>query len=207
MPDQNGVETVRRLRKIVGQEVPIIILTAYDWGDIEEEAKEAGVTTFCSKPVFLSELCNVLSAPYETGEQEEQAEALPACFEGKKILLVEDNEINQEIARTILEEAGFVIDTANDGTVAVEKMKENPADAYDLILMDVQMPIMNGYQAARAIRVLDDTVKASVPIVAMTANAFDEDRQLALEAGMNGHISKPIDITVLMETLGEILKG
>ena len=207
MPDQNGVETVRRLRKIVGQEVPIIILTAYDWGDIEEEAKEAGVTTFCSKPVFLSELCNVLSAPYETGEQEEQAEALPACFEGKKILLVEDNEINQEIARTILEEAGFVIDTANDGTVAVEKMKENPADAYDLILMDVQMPIMNGYQATRAIRALDDTVKASVPIVAMTANAFDEDRQLALGAGMNGHISKPIDITVLMETLGEILKG
>ena len=207
MPDMNGVETVRRIRKIVGAEVPVIILTAYDWGDIEEEAREAGVTTFCSKPVFLSELCNVLTAPYETAGQEEKEEALPACFEGKKILLVEDNEINQEIARTILEEAGFVIDTADDGTVAVEKMKEKPADAYDLILMDVQMPVMNGYQATRAIRKLEDPVKAAIPIVAMTANAFDEDRMLALEAGMNGHIAKPIDISVLMETLQEILKG
>ena len=207
MPDMNGVETVRRIRKAVGEEVPIIILTAYDWGDIEEEAREAGVTTFCSKPVFLSELCNVLTAPYETAAQEEKEEALPACFEGKKILLVEDNEINQEIARTILEEAGFVIDTADDGTVAVDKMKEKPADAYDLILMDVQMPVMNGYQATRAIRKLEDPVKAAIPIVAMTANAFDEDRMLALEAGMNGHIAKPIDISVLMETLQEILKG
>ncbi len=207
MPDMNGVETVRRIRKVVGEEVPIIILTAYDWGDIEEEAREAGVTTFCSKPVFLSELCNVLTAPYETAAQEEKEEALPACFEGKKILLVEDNEINQEIARTILEEAGFVIDTADDGTVAVDKMKEKPADAYDLILMDVQMPVMNGYQATRAIRKLEDPVKAAIPIVAMTANAFDEDRMLALEAGMNGHIAKPIDISVLMETLQEILKG
>ena len=207
MPDMNGVETVRRIRKAVGEEVPIIILTAYDWGDIEEEAREAGVTTFCSQPVFLSELCNVLTAPYETAAQEEKEEALPACFEGKKILLVEDNEINQEIARTILEEAGFVIDTADDGTVAVDKMKEKPADAYDLILMDVQMPVMNGYQATRAIRKLEDPVKAAIPIVAMTANAFDEDRMLALEAGMNGHIAKPIDISVLMETLQEILKG
>lgn len=207
MPDMNGVETVRRIRKIVGAEVPIIILTAYDWGDIEEEAMEAGVNTFCSKPVFLSELCNVLTAPYVTAGQEEKEEALPACFEGKKILLVEDNEINQEIARTILEEAGFVIDTADDGTVAVEKMKEKPADAYDLILMDVQMPVMNGYQATKAIRGLEDPVKAAIPIVAMTANAFDEDRMLALEAGMNGHIAKPIDIAVLMETLQEILKG
>nr|WP_304955008.1 response regulator [uncultured Acetatifactor sp.] len=207
MPDMNGVETVRRIRRIVGEEAPIIILTAYDWGDIEEEAREAGVTTFCSKPVFLSELCNVLTAPYGTGEQKEQEEALPPCFEGKKILLVEDNEINQEIARTILEEAGFVVDTAEDGTVAVEKMKENPAGTYDLILMDVQMPIMNGYQATRAIRALEDSARAAIPIVAMTANAFDEDRMLALEAGMDGHIAKPIDIAMLMETLREILKG
>ena len=206
MPDMNGVETVRRIRKIVGAKIPIIILTAYDWGDIEEEAREAGVTTFCSKPIFLSELCNVLTAPYETVGQEEKTEPHPTCFEGKKILLVEDNEINQEIARTILEEAGFVIDTADDGTVAVEKMKEKPADAYDLILMDVQMPVMNGYQATRAIRRLEDPVKAAIPIVAMTANAFDEDRMLALDAGMNGHIAKPIDIAVLMETLQEILK-
>ena len=206
MPDMNGVETVRRIRKIVGETVPIIILTAYDWGDIEEEAREAGVTTFCSKPIFLSELCSVLTAPYEKAEKEEKEEALPACFEGKKILLVEDNEINQEIARTILEEAGFVIETAEDGTVAVDKMKAAPAGAYDLILMDVQMPIMNGYEATRAIRALEDPAKAAIPIIAMTANAFDEDRLLALEAGMNGHIAKPIDIAMLMETLQEILK-
>lgn len=207
MPDMNGVETVRRIRKIVGEEIPIIILTAYDWGDIEEEAREAGVTTFCSKPIFLSELCQVLTAPYETEEQEEAKEELPECFDGKKILLVEDNEINQEIARTILEEAGFVIDTANDGTVAVERMKNAAEDAYDLILMDVQMPVMDGYTATRAIRALEDPVKAAIPIVAMTANAFDEDRMLALEAGMNGHIAKPIDIAMLMKTLQEILKG
>ena len=196
MPDMNGVETVRRIRKIVGDEIPIIILTAYDWGDIEEEAKEAGVSTFCSKPIFLSELCQVLTAPYETNEQEETKEEFAECFEGKKILLVEDNEINQEIARTILEEAGFVIDTADAA-----------ADAYDLILMDVQMPVMDGYNATRAIRALEDPVKAAIPIVAMTANAFDEDRMLALEAGMNGHIAKPIDIAVLMKTLQEILRG
>ena len=207
MPDMNGVETVRRIRKIVGDEIPIIILTAYDWGDIEEEAKEAGVSTFCSKPIFLSELCQVLTAPYETNEQEETKEEFAECFEGKKILLVEDNEINQEIARTILEEAGFVIDTADDGTVAVETMKNAAADAYDLILMDVQMPVMDGYNATRAIRALEDPVKAAIPIVAMTANAFDEDRMLALEAGMNGHIAKPIDIAVLMKTLQEILRG
>ena len=206
MPDMNGVETVRRIRKMVGDAVPIIILTAYDWGDIEEEAREAGVTTFCSKPIFLSELCQVLTAPYETEEPEEIKEDFSECFEGKRILLVEDNEINQEIARTILEEAGFVIDTAEDGTVAVEKMKEKPADSYDLILMDVQMPIMNGYQATRAIRALEDPAKSAIPIVAMTANAFDEDRMLALEAGMNGHIAKPIDIAMLMGTLQEILK-
>lgn len=149
----------------------------------------------------------MLTAPYETNEQEETKEEFAECFEGKKILLVEDNEINQEIARTILEEAGFVIDTADDGTVAVETMKNAAADAYDLILMDVQMPVMDGYNATRAIRALEDPVKAAIPIVAMTANAFDEDRMLALEAGMNGHIAKPIDIAVLMKTLQEILRG
>ena len=123
-----------------------------------------------------------------------------------RLLLVEDNELNQEIAQTILETAGFTIDTADDGSVAVERIKEMPADTYDLILMDVQMPIMNGYQATRAIRALDDSAKASIPIVAMTANAFDEDRKEAIESGMNGYVPKPIDIEKLMKTLEEILK-
>ena len=124
---------------------------------------------------------------------------------GRKLLLVEDNELNQEIAKTILEEAGFLIDTADDGTIAVEKLEAAPADAYDLILMDIQMPVMDGYQATQAIRAMADPVKASIPIVAMTANAFEEDRQKAAEAGMDGHVAKPIDVEKLMDVLEEIL--
>ena len=205
IPDLNGVETARRLRRIVGDEVTIIILTAYDWSDIEEEAKEAGVTAFCSKPLFLSELRNILTAPYREAEETEEQDVSMQFLSGKKILLVEDNELNQEIARTVLEEVGFIIDTADDGTEAVEKMKTAQADTYDLILMDIQMPVMDGYEAARTIRALDDPARANVPIVAMTANAFEEDRQRAFDAGMNGHVPKPIDIPKLLETLQEIL--
>ena len=206
MPDMNGIELVRRIRRVIGDAMPIIILTAYDWTDIEEEAREAGVTAFCSKPLFLSELREVLAAPYVTREAEEETDISEMRFDGRSILLVEDNELNQEIAQTILEAAGFVIDTADDGSIAVERMKEMPADTYDLILMDVQMPIMNGYQATRAIRALDDPVKAAIPIVAMTANAFEEDRKEAMDAGMNGYVPKPIDIEKLMKTLEDILK-
>lgn len=206
MPDLNGIEVVRRIRRVIGDIPTIIILTAYDWADIEEEAKEAGVTAFCSKPIFLSELRGILAAPFEQEKDEEEDTQLE-MFTGRKILLVEDNEINQEIAKAILEEAGFVIDIADDGSVAVDLMKKVPDDAYDLILMDIQMSIMNGYDAARAIRALDNPIKAAIPIVAMTANAFEEDRQLALEAGMNGHVAKPIDVPKLLETLKDILKN
>ncbi len=206
MPDMNGIELVRRIRKLIGDMTPIIILTAYDWADIEEEAKEAGVTAFCSKPLFLSELREVLAAPYIEQESSEKPDTPELRFDGRRILLVEDNELNQEISRAILEDIGFIIDTADDGTVAVDMMKEMPADTYDLILMDIQMPIMNGYDATRAIRAMDDSVKAAIPIVAMTANAFEEDRQEAMNAGMNGHVAKPINIEKLMETLKSILK-
>ncbi len=205
MPDMNGIEVVRRIRKVIGDTATIIILTAYDWADIEDEAKMAGVTAFCSKPIFLSELRQILLAPYmEPVEVEEEEEA--EFFTGKKILLVEDNEINQEIAKEILENAGLMLDIVNDGTEAVDRMKNVEADTYDLILMDIQMPIMDGYEATRHIRALENSKKASVPIVAMTANAFDEDRQKALEAGMNGHIAKPIDIPNLMDVLKEMLR-
>ncbi|MBD5144128.1 MAG: response regulator [Ruminococcus sp.] len=206
MPDMNGIELVRRIRKVIRDTTPIIILTAYDWADIEEEAKEAGVTAFCPKPIFFSELRGILAAPYIEQENSGETDTPELRFDGMKILLVEDNELNQEIAQTILENVGFVIDTADDGTVAVDRMKEMPAGTYDLILMDVQMPIMNGYQATRVIRALDDSIKAEIPIVAMTANAFDEDRQEAIDAGMNGHVAKPINIEKLMETLKDILK-
>ena len=206
MPDMNGIEVVRRIRRIIGEMAVIIVLTAYDWTDIEEEAKEAGVTAFCSKPIFLSELRGILVSPYVVQADAQEQPDTAASFAGKKILLVEDNEINQEIAKAILEEAGFALDIVGDGTEAVDVMKTDAADMYDLILMDIQMPIMNGYEAAREIRAMQNPKCASIPIVAMTANAFDEDRQKAFDVGMNGHVAKPIDIANLFETLQEILR-
>ena len=203
MPDMNGVETVRRIRRIVGNDKPIIILTAYDWSDIEDEAREAGVTAFCSKPIFMSELRDVLTRPFRV--QEEAPAAATQDFAGQKILLVEDNELNQEIAQAILQESGFEVELASDGTEAVDKVAHAAPGQYDLILMDIQMPKMDGYEATRRIRALPDPAQASIPIVAMTANAFAEDKRAALEAGMNGHIAKPIEIPKLMETLKEIL--
>ena len=205
MPDLNGIETVRRIRKIVGDDAPIIILTAYDWSDIEEEARQAGVTDFCSKPLFMSELRSVLAKPFLV--EKPAVEEAPAAvdFTGKQILLAEDNEMNQMIAVAILENAGFTIDIASNGAEAVEKMEQAPAGTYDVILMDIQMPIMDGYEAAKRIRAMEDQKKAEIPIVAVTANAFEEDRKIALEAGMNGHLAKPYDIDAIMQTLSEIL--
>ncbi len=206
MPDLNGIEAVRRIRKIVGDDVPVIILTAYDWADIEEEAREAGVTAFCSKPIFMSELKSVLAKPFAA--EKPAAEEVPAAvdFTGKRLLLAEDNEMNQMIAVAILENVGFTIDIAVNGVEAVEKMERSPAGTYDVILMDIQMPQMDGYEAARRIRAFEDRKKAEIPIVAVTANAFEEDRKIALEAGMNGHLAKPYDINAIMQTLSEILK-
>lgn len=205
MPDMNGVEVVRRIRGLVGEETPIIILTAYDWSDIEEEARKAGVTAFCSKPIFLSELKEILESPFGVKNLEAP---LPEefSFSEKKILLVEDNELNQEITVTILEEVGFIVDVANDGSVAVDIMKSSEPHQYDLILMDIQMPLMDGYEATRQIRALENPDTAHIPIIAMTANAFDEDKKAALDAGMNGHIAKPIDVSKLLDLLWEIVK-
>ncbi|MGN1410643.1 MAG: response regulator [Eubacteriales bacterium] len=205
MPDMNGVETVRRIRKVIGDSTPIIILTAYDWSDIEEEAREAGVTAFVMKPLFMSELREVLTRPVRV-EIKKEEKPKNVDFAGKRILLVEDNELNQEIAAEILNEAGFVVDVANDGIAAVDKMASAASDHYDLILMDVQMPRMNGFIATREIRTLSDSKKANIPIIAMTANAFDEDKNLAFEAGMDGFVSKPINIDALMNILKDILK-
>ena len=205
MPDMNGVETVRRIRKVIGDTAPIIILTAYDWADIEQEAREAGVTAFCSKPLFMSELRSVLAAPFCKAAVEEAPEPEKADFTGKRILLAEDNEMNQMIAEAILTESGFAVDIAPDGAEAVRMMEEAPAGTYDIILMDIQMPTMDGYEAARRIRALDDPAKAGIPIIAVTANAFEEDRRLALDAGMDGHLAKPYDIPKMLDTLGRIL--
>ena len=207
MPDMNGVELTRQIRSTVGDRVPIIILTAYDWGDIEEEAKKAGVSSFCSKPIFMSELRRVLSEPFHIAadETEPETEMEGVSFTGRKILLAEDNEMNQMIALAILTESGLEVEIANNGEEAVSMMMTAPAGTYDIILMDIQMPLMDGYEAARLIRAFDDPAKANIPIVAVTANAFEEDRKLALEAGMNGHLAKPYDIPKMMETLKQLL--
>jgi len=208
MPDMNGIEVVRRIRMEIGDDTPIVILTAYDWSDIEAEARAAGVTAFCSKPIFLSELSRLLIAATENNQEQKISDESSAVngLAGKKILLVEDNELNQEIADEILTEAGFFVETAENGQIAVDKVTEAAAGAYDVVLMDIQMPVMDGYEATRQIRALSDKAKAQVPIVAMTANAFDEDRQRAFDAGMNDHIAKPIVICKLMDTLAEVLK-
>jgi signal transduction histidine kinase/DNA-binding response OmpR family regulator len=206
MPDMNGIETVRQIRRHIGDDsVPIIILTAYDWADIEEEARAAGVTAFVSKPIFLSELREVLSQPFRVASDGEAAGAAVAGADvdvaGTKILLVEDNGMNQEIAEAILTQHGFVVDIVDDGTRAVEAMAAAEPGAYDLVLMDIQMPGMDGYDATRAIRCLPNPAVANIPIVAMSANAFAEDRAKAAEAGMNGYITKPIDIDKMLEAV------
>ena len=203
MPDMNGIETVRRIRKVIGNDTPIIILTAYDWTDIAEEAKEAGVTAFVSKPLFMSELRAALT---EQAVEAEIEYPIKHNLAGKRILLVEDNELNREIAIAILEEAGFIVEWVEDGTDAVERMNEVDDNAYDLILMDIQMPRMDGYTATREIRTLKNNKKANIPIVAMTANAFEEDKRKAFEAGMNAHISKPISIDIIIHTLNSIFE-
>ena len=207
MPEQNGIETVRQIRRVVGMTAPVIILTAYDYSDIEQEAKAAGVTTFCTKPLFMSDLKNALSRAIRGSESESKADDLTATnFDGKRVLLVEDIEVNREIAKAVLTEIGLDVDDADDGTVALEKFRDAPPNRYDLILMDVQMPKMNGYEATRAIRALNRPDAKSVPIVAMTANAFEEDKDNALKAGMNDHLAKPLDIPKLLATLTKYLK-
>ena len=206
IPDMNGIEIVRQIRKVIGNRCPIIILTAYDWADIEDEARAAGVTAFCEKPLFLSELRRVLAEPFRAEPAAKPAQPTAADLKGKKLLLVEDNELNREIALEILKEAGFVVDTAEDGAVAVQKIKQAAPGQYDLILMDIQMPNLDGYEATRQIRALPDAEKANIPIFAMTANAFEEDRQNALAAGMNGHIAKPLDVPHLLRVLADALK-
>lgn len=207
MPETSGIETARKIRRVVGNDAPIIILTAYDWSDIEEEALAAGVTAFCAKPLFMSDLKSALLAANNLIEKEDEAaEWTLADFSGKRVLLVEDIELNREIAQVILEEAGFVVESAPDGTDAVAMVEKSEENYYDVVLMDVQMPIMNGYEATRTIRNLPRNDVRDLPIIAMTANALEEDKEAALKNGMNAHISKPLNMDIFISVLKQFVK-
>ncbi len=214
MPELSGIETVREIRRIVGEDSPIILMSAYDWADIESEARQAGVTGFISKPLFASDLHHTLehSLGQSEGEPESksgadlQAASLPSeeDFTGRRILLTEDNELNREIAAEILREAGFTVECAENGREACDMLLSSRPGYYDLILMDIQMPVMDGYAATQTIRAMEDPALAGIPIIAMTANAFAEDREQALAAGMNGHLAKPIDPDRMFALLREL---
>ena len=204
MPEMDGIETARQIRKRIGKEITIIVLTSYEFSEIEEEAKAAGVDAFIAKPLFRSRLTATLRQ-FTSGRKENTArnyleKLSEADYTGKRILLVEDNELNREIGVEILQMTGAEVETAENGKIAVEKVEASPKGSYDLIFMDIQMPVTNGYEATAAIRSLPGE-KGKLPIVAMTANAFAEDVQLAKNTGMNGHIAKPLDMNKLNDVL------
>ncbi len=205
MPDMNGIETVRQIRRTVGKEPPIILLSAYDCTDVEDEAREAGVTAFTAKPLFMSELRRILMKVYNIVGSEKQLTDIEE-LKGRKVLVVEDNEINQEISVDILSTVGISAEVAENGQVALDMLKEKGAYYYSLIFMDIQMPVMDGYETVKQIRKLDDKGFKEIPIVAMTANAYEDDKKMAFEAGMNGHIAKPIEIPKLVDTLRTMIK-
>ena len=208
LPDMNGIEVTRQIRSL-GDDTPIIILTAYDWSDIEVEARAAGVNAFCAKPLFMSDIRETLMAAIgqkQTGAEDRILPEAGPDFRGRCILLVEDNELNREIAEEILKQYGFLVDIAENGAVAVEKVKNSAPGTYDLVLMDIQMPVMNGYEATEQIRALEDPALAKIRILAMTANAFDEDRKKALKCGMDGFMSKPIVMEELIRELQNNMK-
>ena len=208
MPEMDGIATARRIRECVGEDVTIIILTSFDFSEIEEEARAVGVNAFMAKPLFRSRLTATLRQ-FTSGKKEKNArnyleDFAKENYAGKRILLVEDNELNREIATEIIGMTGVTIDSAENGKIAVEKVMEAPEKWYDLIFMDIQMPIMNGYEATAAIRSLAGS-RGKVPIIAMTANAFAEDVQLAKNTGMNEHIAKPLDLNKLNDVLKQWL--
>ena len=208
MPEMDGIATARKIRERVGEDVTIIILTSFDFSEIEEEARAAGVNAFMAKPLFRSRLTATLRQ-FKSEKKEENArnyleDFAKENYAGKRILLVEDNELNREIATEIIGMTGVTIDIAENGKIAVEKVMEAPEKWYDLIFMDIQMPIMNGYEATAAIRALAGS-RGKVPIIAMTANAFAEDVQLAKNTGMNEHIAKPLDLNKLNDVLKQWL--
>ena len=203
MPDMDGVECVRRIRKEIGKDVPIFVLSSYDVSEIEDEAKKAGVDLFLPKPFFLSNFQRVLNTYYQNKANTEEEGNNSEDFSGVKILVAEDNEINAEIITELLDSIGIKCVIAEDGLEALRVFTEESPDEFDMIFMDIQMPIMDGYESARRIRASNNTRAKSIPIIAMTANAFEDDVKASMASGMNAHISKPIDF----ERLKSIIKS
>lgn len=207
MPELDGIETARRMRRYVGPDVLIIIISAYDWSGIEEQAKAAGVNAFIAKPFFASNLYNTLLTVSRKPELGFSAVGNKETYDfgGKKVLLVEDNELNMEIASELLKFVNLQVEHAENGKVAVDIFRNSKEKEYALIFMDIQMPLMNGYDAARCIRSSEHPAAGTIPIIAMTANAFNDDVQAAYDAGMNGHLAKPIDVEVLYKTIARYI--
>ena len=200
MPEMDGIETTRRIRSIVGSHTMIIMISAYDISDIEEEARKAGVDCFISKPLFRTSIYDAFSR-LKNKEQDKSYAVNKHSFKGCRILLAEDNELNREIAKTLLEMNGFIVDAAENGKAALETFINNKKDYYSAVLMDIRMPVMDGLETTKSIRNLNRDDAKSIPILAMTANAFEEDRTLAFEAGMTGYLIKPLDIHVILDEL------
>ena len=206
MPEMDGVETTRRIRAIVGDESAIIILTAYRWDDVLEEAVQAGVDSFIPKPLFAATVLEEFKEALKRKRQAAQRQNSKAELAGRRILLAEDMPINAEIMLMVLQMRQMEADLAENGRLAVEKFAASPVGYYDAILMDMRMPEMDGLEASRTIRAMARPDAASVPIIALTANAFDEDVQRSLQAGLNAHLSKPVEPDRLFETLEGLIR-
>lgn len=207
MPEMDGIETTRRIRKIVGPDVTIIIMTAYDWASIEHEAKLAGVNLLINKPMFRSSLISAFTKVLGDKEEQKVTEAVEYDFTGKRLLLVEDNIINTEVASMLLTAKGFSVETADNGLRALEMFSKSENGYYSAILMDIRMPLMDGLTATTSIRHLSNKDAQTIPIIAMTANAFDDDVDKSKAAGMNAHLAKPIESERLYQTLYDFIYG
>ena len=204
MPEMDGLETLKVIRRKLGMDVPIIVISAYDYSEIEEEFRLAGADAFITKPLFRSKVAHTFHQFCQSGRSDAVAipiEEVHTSLEGKRILLVEDNPLNREIAAELLKMHGFLIDEAENGRIALEKFLASEPGGYDCILMDIQMPVMDGYQAAEAIRAVKRSDAKTIPVLALTANAFATDIGKAHSAGMNDHVAKPIEVERLIETL------
>lgn len=201
LPGMNGLEVARKLRHYLGDEVPILLISAYDWSDFQDEALEAGVSGFISKPLFKTTLFHTLQKYMGSDEPEEEVVEEAKPFQGRRILLAEDNDLNWEVASELLGEEGFEVEWAEDGKICLEKFIASAPGYYDAILMDLRMPNMNGYESAKAIRSSSHPKAKSIPIIAMSADAFPEDIQRSLDSGMNAHIAKPIDLDEIIKVL------